>query len=115
MSRIAKIASQSLPQKAPFNKRVVKNLTERQHPASRLAGHQCLKNSLKLKPLKLRMKPWLTVAGQHRWLDFAKVHKNCTTLDWSRVCFSDEAPFELFKVPSQGTRRTGTTKFYTKY
>ena len=59
-----------------------KELTERQHPASKLAVHWCLETNLKLKPLRLRMQPRLSVDRKRRRLDFAKAHKK--TRFWVR-------------------------------
>ena len=68
-------------------RRLSRKLTETQYPASSLAVRQCLKIRLKLKPFKLRMQPLLTKDQKCGGLDFAKVHKNWTILDWGRVLF----------------------------
>lgn len=106
LSRVAKIvlAKAALKRHQSVRKLATK-LTAKGHPASKSTVHQYLTKCLHLKSLKLRRQPKLTEVQKRKRLAFAKARKNWTILQWRRVLFSDESPFELFQEPNRQNDR----------
>ena len=106
MCRVAKIVlAKAVLRRHRSVRKLARKLVAKGHPESKTTVHQYLAKCLYLKSLKLRRKPKLTEAQKRKRLAFAKARKNWTILQWRRVLFSDESPFELFQAPNRQNER----------
>jgi transposase len=68
---------------------------------------------LNLRAHRPAQKPLLTLQQRQRRIAFCRRHSNWTENDWSRILFSDESSFQLFRGGAQLVRRLpGTCKRY---
>lgn len=106
LSRAARITiTKSLTKRHQSTRKLAAKLTRNGHKVSHETVRKHLKESLKCLPYKPQLQPKLTQIQKEKRLKFCKERKNWGILEWRKVLFSDESPFQLFSHPNPQTDR----------